>query len=172
MSIARLAAIIPVTILTMVLSPIPGACRAGQDQPQPHSKANKMHPDVPDIALWEVQYLGRTGPDPKGEMNAELIRAKIKNWTTDRTIIGVLWEISVLDVDKQKVAEVLTPYTYRDMVSPELTVKVAPGYLIEIPFYITRQVHIDGNHSVEVKIKSYTYKKFDATTDKKPENIS
>jgi hypothetical protein len=169
----RTTGITLLAVLALALSPPPTIGRTGQDQPQAHTKANKMHPNVPDIAIWEVQFLGRTGSDPKGDIGPELVRVKIKNWTTDRTITGVLWEISVYDVDKQKVVEVLTPYTYRDTISPEITLKVAPGYLIEVPFYVNRQVHIDGNHTAQVKIKNYAYKKFDAAAgDKKPGNLS
>src|SRR5262249_13956762 len=168
----RTVGITVLAVLALGLLPPPIIGRQGQDQPQAQPKANKMRPNVPDIAIWEVQSLGRTGPDPKGDIGPELIRAKVKNWTTDRTITGILWEISVYDVDKQKVVEVLTPYTSRDTMSPEITLKIAPGYLIEIPFYINRQVHIDGNHVAQMKVKSYTYKKFDGAGDKKPENIT
>lgn|SRR5262245_1285005 len=167
--VSRKAIRILVAVLALAWAP-PTFGRSGQDEA--HPTANKKHPTAPDIAIWEVQSLGRTGPDPKGEIGAELIRAKIKNWTTDRTITGVLWEISVYDVNKGKVVEVLTPYTCKDMVSPEVSLKVAPGYLIEVPFYINRQVHIDGTHTSELKIKSYTYKKFDAAVDKKPANLT
>ena len=143
-----------------------------QDQSQAHSKAHTIRPGVPDIAIWEVQSLGRSGADPKGDIPPELIRVKIKNWTSDRTIAGILWEISVYDVDKQKVVEVLRPYTSHDMMYPDISLKVAPGYLIEVPFYINRKVHIDGNHTAQIKVKSYTYKKFDAAADKTPANIS
>jgi len=159
-------------VLALALLPPVTIGGPGQDQQQGRPKANKMHPNVPDIAVWEVQSLGHAGADPKGDIGPELIRVRIKNWTTDRTITGVLWEISVYDVDKQKVVEVLTPYTSKDTVSPDITLKVAPGYLIEVPFYINRQVHIDGNHTAEIKVKSYAYKKFDAARDKKPENIT
>jgi hypothetical protein len=159
-------------VLALALLPPPAPGRSGQDQPQAHQQANKRHPNVPDIAIWEVQNLARIRRDPSGELGPELIRVKIKNWTTDRTITGVLWEISVYDADKQKVVEVLTPYTYRDMMAPDINLKVAPGYLIEVPFYINRKVHIDGNRSTQIKVKSYAYKKFDAAADKKPANIS
>src|SRR5262245_28105747 len=166
--VSRKAIRILVAVLALAWAP-PTFGRSGQDEA--HPTANKKHPTAPDIAIWEVQSLGRTGPDPKGEIGPELVRAKVKNWTTDRTITGILWEISVYDVNKQKVVEVLTPYTHRDMMSPEITLKVAPGYLIETPFYISRQVHIEGNHTAQIKVKSYAYKKFDAATDKKPDKI-
>jgi|SRR5215813_14075738 len=161
-----------VVLALALLPPVTIGCRSGQEQPLAQSKANKKHPNVPDLAVWELQNLGRTGPDPNGDIGPEMIRAKVKNWTTDRTITGILWEISVYDVDKQKTVEVLTPYTSRDTVSPDITLKIAPGYLIDVPFYINRQVHIDGNHTVQIKVKSYAYKKFDAAGDKKPENIT
>jgi hypothetical protein len=164
--------IIEAVILALVFLPLSSGARNRQDQPQAHNKAHTIHPNVPDIAIWQVQSLGRSGPDPKGEIGPELIRVQIKNWTSDRTITGILWEISVYDVDKQKVVELLTPYTYRDMMSPDINFKAAPGYLVEVPFYINRKVHIDGNHTAKIKVKSYAYKKFDAAADKTPANIS
>ena len=160
--------------LTLGLLPLASAGAPIQNppQPQPHPQANKIRPNVPDIQVLDVQSLGRVGADPKGEIASELVRVRIKNWTSDRTIAGILWEISVYDVDKQKVVEVLKPYTSRDWMSPDITLKLPPGYLIEIPFYINRQVHIDGNRTSQIKIKSYTYKKFDAAADKKPDSIS
>jgi len=164
--------IVEAVILGLLLLPPASSARHGQDQPQAHPKAHTLRPGVPDIAIWQVQSLGRAGADPKGEIGPELMRVQIKNWTTDRTITGVLWELSVYDVDKQKVVEVLPLYTSHDQMYPDVNVKVAPGYLIEMPFYINRKVHIDGNHTAQIKVKSYTYKKFDAATDKTPANIS
>ncbi len=112
------------------------------------------------------------GSDPQGEIGPELVRIKIKNWTTDRTVTGILWEISVYDVTKQKVVEVLTPYTSRDTVSPDVTLKAGPGYLIEVPFYINRKVHIDGTHTAQIKVKNYSYRKYDAASDKQPPNLT
>jgi len=164
--------IIESVMVVLVLMPLATSARNSQDQSQTHPKAHTLRPGVPDIAIWEVQSLGRAGADPKGEIGPELMRVKIKNWTTDRTITGVLWELSVYDVDKQKVVEVLPLYTSHDMMYPDVSLKVAPGYLIEVPFYINRKVHIDGNHTAQIKVKSYTYKKYDAATDKTPANIS
>jgi len=164
--------VVEAVILGLLLLPAASSGCNSQDQPQTSPKAHTLRPGVPDIAIWEVQSLGRAGADPKGEIGPELMRVKIKNWTSDRTITGVLWELSVYDVDKQKVVEVLTPYTSHDMMYPDVNLKVAPGYLIEMPFYVNRKVHIDGNHTAQIKVKSYTYKKFDAATDKTPANIS
>ena len=164
--------IVEAAILALVLLPAAGSACYRQDQSQAHNKAHTIHPNVPDIAIWQVQSLGRSGADPKGEIDPELMRVQIKNWTTDRTITGVLWELSIYDVDKQKVVEVLPLYTSHDQMYPDVNLKVAPGYLVEVPFYITRKVHIDGNHTAQIKVKSYTYKKFDAATDKTAANIS
>ena len=167
----KLAGIIQLAALTLVLSPLPSSGRQTQDQPLAKSQAHKQHPNVPDIAIWNVQSLGPTGADPKGEIGAALVRVQIKNWTTDRTVTGLLWEISFYDVVKQKVVEVLTPYTSHDMVASDLTLRVPPGYLFEVPFYISRKVHIDGDHTAQIRIKNYAYRKFDSGSDK-PVHIS
>jgi hypothetical protein len=172
MLVRKMARIIQFAGLTVALSSLPSAGSPRQAQPQAPPQANRKHPTVPDIAIWEFQSLGRSGGDPEGEIGSELLRVKIKNWTTDRTITGILWEVSIYDVDKQKVVEVLTPYTARDMVHEDITLKVAPGYLIEVPFYIERTVHVDGNHLAQIKIKNYAYRKYDPAGDRKPANIS
>jgi hypothetical protein len=172
MKTGKTARLIHLAVLTLALWPVASARQPGQDKATVKSQARKIHQGVPDIAIWEVQSLGSVGPDPKGENGADLLRVKIKNWTIERTITGVLWEISIYDVDKQKVVEVLTPYTSRDMVSANLSMKVAPGWLVEVPFYINRKVHIDGTHTAQIKVKNYSYRKYDPLGDTKPENIA
>jgi hypothetical protein len=167
----KMAQIIQLISLTVAVSALPTVGSPRQDQRAP-VQAKKKHPTAPDLAVWEVQSLGRTGGDPQGEIGSELVRIKVKNFTSDRTITGILWEISIYDVDKGKVVEVLTPYTARDMVHGDITLKVAPGYLIEVPFYIDRKVHISGNHTAEIKVKNYAYRKYDPASDRNPANIS
>jgi hypothetical protein len=156
--------------LAVALSTVPSA--AGPRQAQPPPQAGRKHPNVPDIAIWQVQSLGAMTGDRQGEIAAELLRITVKNWTTDRTITGILWEINIYDVDQQKVVEVLKPYTAHDSVHPEVTLRVPPGDLVEVPFYIQRTLHIAGNHLAQIKIKNYAYRKYNPAVDKNLGNIS
>jgi len=166
---ASLSPILTLIVLTFGFLPMADAAQNPQSQ-TPH-QANKKHPNAPDLQILEIQSLGRAGADPKGDLGPEMMRIKVKNWT-DRLVTGILWEISVYDAETQKVVEVLTPYTSRDSVAPDVSLKIAPGYLIEVPFYLTRTVHCAGTHTAQIKIKNYAYRKYDPESDKKPSNIA
>lgn len=139
--------------------------QGGQKPPE----AKKRLAEMPDVQILNIQYLGSILPDAAGPLQSSKITALVRNNTMNRTIVGLLWKVEVINSRTQKVAEVIYPFT-RSGAYYNKGFVIPAGASMEISFDLERKVHVDASKGVSVSIQNYVFREYDASRDK-PEKV-